>query len=92
MRFRKLFALLCAAIVCAGAGLLGGCGLAGQRSRPYGIATVSMAVCQILDRLDIDEVVGVPAIAEDIDLPRLSRKDRRSTGRHAVRGSNGDRQ
>ena len=28
-----------------------------------------MAVCQILDRLEIDEVVGIPNAAEDIDLP-----------------------
>lgn len=38
---------------------MSGCTLAGERGEPYGIATTSMAVCQILDRLDIDDVVGM---------------------------------
>ena len=48
---------------------MSGCTLSGERGEPYGIATTSMAVCQILDRLEIDEVVGIPNAAEDIDLP-----------------------
>lgn len=69
MKLKKPLALLCAAVVGAGAGLFGGCGLTGERSQPYGIATISMAVCQILDKLEVDEVVGIPSIAEDIELP-----------------------
>ena len=58
------------ALSCALALSVGGL-RAGRRERgePYGIATTSMAVCQILDRLEIDEVVGIPNAAEDIDLP-----------------------
>ena len=57
------------ALSCALALSVGGCALDGERGEPYGIATTSMAVCQILDRLEIDEVVGIPNAAEDIDLP-----------------------
>lgn len=57
------------ALSCAQALSVGGCALDGERGEPYGIATTSMAVCQILDRLEIDEVVGTPNAAEDIDLP-----------------------
>ncbi len=39
--------------------LLSGCGLTGTRDEPHGIATTSLAICEILDRLGIDEVVGV---------------------------------
>lgn len=49
--------------------LLSGCGLTGTRDEPHGIATTSLAICEILDRLGIDEVVGVPDAAEDIPLP-----------------------
>lgn len=60
-------ALFCAVITAMLS--LGGCALSGNGSEPYGIATTSMAICQILDRLDIDEVVGIPSAAEDIELP-----------------------
>lgn len=69
MRPKNIAALASAACLAFAASALGGCGLAGERSQPYGIATTSMAVCQILDRLEIDEVVGIPSAAEDIDLP-----------------------
>ena len=69
MRPKNIAALAGTACLAFAASVLGGCGLAGERSQPYGIATTSMAVCQILDRLEIDEVVGIPSAAEDIDLP-----------------------
>ena len=67
MKGVKVAALACAGI--AAASCLGGCGLAGKRSEPDGIATTSMAICQILDKLGIDNVVGIPSAAEDIELP-----------------------
>lgn len=69
MRSKKILALLCAAVICMSTLLFAGCGLSGQRAEPEGIASISMAVCQILDALEVDGVIGVPSIAEDIDLP-----------------------
>ena len=64
MKWLKGMSVFCAGI--AGMLCLSGCGLAGQRGEPHGIATTSMAVCQILDRLNIDELVGITGAAEDI--------------------------
>lgn len=75
MKGRGIIALLCAGAFAAGAG---GCA-SGQRRAPFGIATTSMAVCQILDRLNIDDVVGIPSAAEDIELPERY-KDVRTIG------------
>lgn len=69
MKGKKVFAVACAAALAAGAG---GCA-SGQRREPSGIATTSMAVCQILDKLNIDDVVGIPSAAEDIELPERYR-------------------
>ncbi len=77
MKWLKGMSVFCASI--AGMLCLSGCGLAGQRGEPHGIATTSMAVCQILDRLNIDEVVGIPGAAEDIELPERY-KDVRTIG------------
>ena len=77
MRSARILSVILAGTAALSA--LGGCGLAGQRSQPFGIATTSMAVCQILDRLNIDDVVGIPSAAEDIDLPERY-KDVRTIG------------
>lgn len=77
MRSARILSVILAGTAALSA--LGGCGLAGQRSQPFGIATTSMAVCQILDRLNIDDVVGIPSAAEDIDLPEQY-KDVRTIG------------
>ena len=44
----------------------GGCALWGEAGDPQGIATTSVAICEILDALGCDEVVGVPSTSGEL--------------------------
>ena len=47
--------------------LFGGCALFdGEDGEPYGVATTSVAICEILDALGCDEVVGVPTTGGEL--------------------------
>lgn len=45
---------------------LSSCGLSGKKSNPYGVVSTSTAICEILDRLEYDEVVGVPSTGSSL--------------------------
>lgn len=44
----------------------GGCALWGEAGDPQGIATTSVAICEILEALGCDEVVGVPSTSGEL--------------------------
>jgi iron complex transport system substrate-binding protein len=57
-KFSKKIATVCCAVFMV---FLSGCALFEEGGEPYGIAATSVAVCEILDRLECDTVVGVPS-------------------------------
>lgn len=64
---RKLFALLVVALMAVSALSFNGCTLLGNdNDDPYGVATCSVAICEMLDALGCDEVVGVPATGDTL--------------------------
>ncbi|MDE5942982.1 MAG: ABC transporter substrate-binding protein [Clostridia bacterium] len=56
---KKFLSLISAAIIAA-AIFSGGCALFNGDEEGHGVATCSVAICEILDALDCEEVVGVP--------------------------------
>lgn len=58
---RKLFALLVVALMVVSAFSFNGCALFdNEEDKPSGVATTSVVICEILDKLNCDNVVGVP--------------------------------
>ena len=64
---KKKLTLLCAALLAVISFSFSGCALkGGEADQPYGVATCSVAICEILDALDCDDVVGIPTTGSDI--------------------------
>lgn len=74
----KIVSLATAAVMLFSVASFGGCALVSeQEDAPNGVATTSVAICEILDALHCDEVVGVPS--SDNELPERY-KDVRKIG------------
>lgn len=63
---RKIVSLWTVGIMLFTAISFGGCALWGEAGDPQGIATTSVAICEILDALGCDEVVGVPSTSGEL--------------------------
>ena len=63
---RKIVSLWTVGIMLLTAISFGGCALWGEAGDPQGIATTSVAICEILDALGCDEVVGVPSTSGEL--------------------------
>ena len=62
----KIVSLLTVGIMLLTAISFGGCALFAKEEQPQGVATTSVAICEILDALDFNEVVGVPATGDKL--------------------------
>ena len=63
---RKIVSLWTVGIMLLTTISFGGCALWGEAGDPQGIATTSVAICEILDALGCDEVVGVPSTSGEL--------------------------
>lgn len=63
---RKIVSLWTVGIMLLTAISFGGCALFDREEDPQGIATTSVAICEILDALGCDEVVGVPSTSGEL--------------------------
>ena len=63
---RKIVSLWTVGIMLFTAISFGGCALFDREEDPQGIATTSVAICEILDALGCDEVVGVPSTSGEL--------------------------
>ncbi len=62
----KIVSLLTVGIMLLTAISFGGCALFDNEEEPQGVATTSVAICEILDELGCDEVVGVPSTSGEL--------------------------
>lgn len=62
----KIISLLAVGVMLLSAISLGGCALFGEEEKPQGVATTSVAICEILDELGCDDVVGVPSTGGEL--------------------------
>ena len=62
----KIVSLLTVGIMLLTAISFGGCALFDNEEEPHGVATTSVAICEILDELECDEVVGVPSTSGEL--------------------------
>ena len=64
---KKVVSLICSMALIISMLSLSGCALFDNKNdKPYGVATCSVAICEILDALGCDEVVGVPATGDTL--------------------------
>ncbi|MDE5666731.1 MAG: ABC transporter substrate-binding protein [Clostridia bacterium] len=64
---KKVLGFMCAVLLTSATAIsVGGCALAGGGEEPYGVATCSVAICEILDALGCEDVVGVPATSDTL--------------------------
>lgn len=62
----KIVSLLTVGIMLLTAISFGGCALSDKEEEPQGVATTSVAICEILDELGCDEVVGAPSTSGEL--------------------------